>query len=1022
MKKILVLISFLGALALAYADLKEQPIFDFSGGLYTNDEPERIDNKYTPDCLNVLFDRVSGVVKRNGYTSFLTSALPEGQPIRSMYEYRMLNNTRYIIFNSSWSVYAGNSSNQITTILNGQNPFYTDNYSTGLGMLLRDNGVTSGHWDGATYTPYDTTNSTGMVYGRYNCFFQDYWFKAGVTGYLSSLYWSLVNTPGDFSSFGSGALFVGNNDGDIITGLYPSVWGLMIFKRYSTWLLVGSGPQNWTVTPLSTNTGALFQSTIANYQNYPMFMSWRGIELYNGVNFNLVSLPIDNIMRNLSQSVVYQNSIVQDNHSDWENGSGVNIDITTNPDTVAMSQSLLNNCTFNNVINTSVEWNAGNLGANCSVIGDSVVLTMENLSQLTINTTAQFSAGTFSNTQVNSESVQLSTEISSSVISLSTAEYSSTGGIYLGNDIVSSVKFWYYDIGSSTSSESVYSISGGSGIYWSPVLPNYYTNYGQWVSESSGAYRYWIFTTANSGSQPSPTFNFVYTIPTVYSYFNRYTTTGTYISDINLGITPDSTPITFSASYTTPSTSTGAASSMTFQYRTYPGFGFWGSWTPISNGGTFTPQRFIELQSNFFTPLVTDSTTVSVTPTLTSMSITPANYSGRYISPVLDFGQSPYQWGNFNSDYSLYYSSTGTGSGDNVLFETRSSANSNMSGSSAWQPAYIGQPISSPVNEYLQILSSMTPSTDYMQVPIIYDIKTNAGYGASFTTQVLNAGSSWGQWGSFSAGDNLPGDSIINYYINTSNDPNVLIYLLFQRSIGIQTPADPISDGSGIASNVGPYALLTSSFVAFGLTTSPSIDSLTLGYYSSAGNPPFATVYRDGYWLAVSTDSSTGINNVVISYDRFGRFSIFNDIYMGSACLFYNNLYTGSSDNSGMIYHQDIPNMYTDRGLGYRSYVTTKNFDCGMPGNEKNFHYAYCFAKNSGAWNMYAQYRLNGEVGNYTPMDFIDLSLAQSIVQKINFPINTSGWYVQFKLGNDAADQDFSLRGFDLIYDPYPLQ
>jgi len=790
MKKLL-LASLLFLSSFTYAEMKDFPVFDMSGGLYTNDQPERIEDKYSPDLLNVWLDRDTGVVKRQGYVPYLASAITSLKPIRRLYEMRFNNGNRYMIINSSASVYYSQGVGDYTSILAGQSLTATDNYTSGLNVLLRDNGTTAGKWDGTTYTAYTVANSTDMVYGKYHIYFKDHWFKAGVSGYLSSLYWSVVNDPGDFGSYGSGAKFVGANDGDVITGLFPWQNMLIITKKYSVYALMGSDPQTWLVVPLNIGVGCLYGSTIANYKGYPMWLSARGIESFDGVNVNLMSLPMDNFMKALPQLQVNSQSIVQDTASDWGAGTGVNIDTTTTAGSVGIKNNILDG--FPNIL-----------------------------------------------------------------------------GSYSGG-------------GSNNFNYPIQVFSGAS----------YADNYKFKFRQS--------FTVPYNG--------IIYkTISVSDSRNSSYTHHG-YSKNIYI------------------KTSTGGIIASALNQSD-------GSWVTTFNGLKLSNNAtyYFEIHNVYADPFA-DITFCEMLSTSTLTT---------------------------NSTNFMQYYNAGT-----------------------WHD-----------------------TSYHMGIGIAMVYNT-----ASFTTQALNAGSSFGSWGSISIDDTKPTGSSISYYVQTSTASN-------NRA---SRPYYPVSNGSTIPSTVGGYAWITSSFTRTDATADPLLNKLTLNYYTNTGIEPHAIIYKEGYWLFCSTNTTTTQNNVVLHYDKYGRFTLHNNMTMDSACLFKDNLYTGSSGNTGQIYKQEA-GVYTDNGTAFPSYYCTKVFDCALPGNQKAFRYFYFHTKNSGNWNMYSKFRLDGSSGDFTDLDNISLTGNSIVVKKVNFPNETNAFYMQLKFGNDTASQYFSTRGLDLIYDPYPFQ
>ena len=278
---------------------------------------------------------------------------------------------------------------------------------------------------------------------------------------------------------------------------------------------------------------------------------------------------------------------------------------------------------------------------------------------------------------------------------------------------------------------------------------------------------------------------------------------------------------------------------------------------------------------------------------------------------------------------------------------------------------------------------------------------------ATYTTAISTA-TNFTSWGTVTINDSKPTGSSISYYVQTStaNDNRVT------------RPYYPISNGGVVPTTVGGYIWITSSFTRTSATAEPLINSYRINYYSSGANPPCAKVFDNRYWLFVSTDASNPINNVVLCYQKTGEWTVFNNIYAGATTIFRNNFYTGSSQNTGKIYRQDVPDIYNDDGGAYNSYWCSKVFDFGVFANFKTFDSFWVSAKNSGNYNLNVSYRLDGTDMAWTDKSILLTNGYGYIVSKTPFALlePREGRFLQYKVWNNNANEPFYFKKIQSVF------
>ena len=283
---------------------------------------------------------------------------------------------------------------------------------------------------------------------------------------------------------------------------------------------------------------------------------------------------------------------------------------------------------------------------------------------------------------------------------------------------------------------------------------------------------------------------------------------------------------------------------------------------------------------------------------------------------------------------------------------------------------------------------------------------------ASFTSQSLNAGTGWGTWGTFTAGETKPSGSDIDYYVKVST-----------YSAGLASASlISVNNNVTIPSSVGPYIQVVSSFTRTDVTVTPKLNDFTINYYANDINVPIGKVYDGRYHLFVSTDNSTKINNIDLVYQKTGEWTVFNGMNVGAACIYRDNLLTGSSDNKGLVYTQFIPDQYNDNGNAYDSYWCSKVFDLDSFANHKIFNSLWLAAKNSGDWNLNVDYRLDGTDSAWTSKS-LDLNCSYGyVVGRIPFTMDQprKGRYFQFRVGNSNANEHFLFKKLSVVFEVEP--
>lgn len=113
--------------------------------------------------------------------------------------------------------------------------------------------------------------------------------------------WSTLDTSvaglehfNDFDTANNaGSIIVPSGDGDQITGIYSLNNSLYIFQRRAIWRLYGNSPGNFELRNVTNEVGMLDRRTLVEYDDYLVFLSDKGVYLFDGSN-----------LRNLTEGVI----------------------------------------------------------------------------------------------------------------------------------------------------------------------------------------------------------------------------------------------------------------------------------------------------------------------------------------------------------------------------------------------------------------------------------------------------------------------------------------------------------------------------------------------------------------------------------------------------------------------------------------------------------------------------------------------------------------------------------------------
>lgn len=122
----------------------------------------------------------------------------------------------------------------------------------------------------------------------------------------NTLRFSVLDTSVDEEHFNdwdtsnnSGTIIIPSGQGDTGTGLYSLNGYLYIFQRNAIWEIFGTSPSNFELRNISNEIGMIDKRTLVEYDRYLLFLSDKGVYLFDGANLKNLS---EGVVNNLIES------------------------------------------------------------------------------------------------------------------------------------------------------------------------------------------------------------------------------------------------------------------------------------------------------------------------------------------------------------------------------------------------------------------------------------------------------------------------------------------------------------------------------------------------------------------------------------------------------------------------------------------------------------------------------------------------------------------------------------------------
>lgn len=319
-------------------------------GFVSNYDGVNLKSDFATDAQNIFFDKDLGPSKRFGFTRDNTVSLGS-QTVSVLGQFVKSDGNEYLVAISSNILAYSIGLSSFTTIIATVNPRVPMDCLSALDKFICSSSTQAFFWTGEAKTVDVTTAPTAFPLGDFLAKHVNRVWVAGVKGNRSILYgskfldattWTLGGNASDPVQF-----IIGINDGDVITAIYSFGDALIVFKRRSTWAILGKNQNNFEIKNLSNLIGCIQHKSVREKQGKLYWLSHRGIEkLEGGVisPFGSFSDPIKDWVDLIvsGYDVTSQRSVTDTTQNDFEIGVSTYISTTQSVGAIEISSPAVN--------------------------------------------------------------------------------------------------------------------------------------------------------------------------------------------------------------------------------------------------------------------------------------------------------------------------------------------------------------------------------------------------------------------------------------------------------------------------------------------------------------------------------------------------------------------------------------------------------------------------------------------------------------------------------------------------------
>lgn len=285
----------------------ETPYYDFSGGQSSNSFGLDITANEASLLRNIIISADGGFEKRRGNTVFNSSAMSSGAAVTGLLYYRQKDGTQYLMATSGTKIFKADdldgTMDDITgavTITSSANNIWTESQMNDIAIFVGGAPDAPIKWSGSGNA---AALGGSPVSGSFGFTHNNRFFIGSPAASPSTIYWSILGNPEDWSASGSGNQDIEKNDGDTLVGAAPLNTNMvLLFKQNSIHqFLTNSAP--FPYFPFAKGVGAVGKKAIVVVDGIAYFITPQArMKSTDGSTITDYSTGIDDVWDGLNQS------------------------------------------------------------------------------------------------------------------------------------------------------------------------------------------------------------------------------------------------------------------------------------------------------------------------------------------------------------------------------------------------------------------------------------------------------------------------------------------------------------------------------------------------------------------------------------------------------------------------------------------------------------------------------------------------------------------------------------------------
>ncbi len=280
--------------------------------------------------------KAQNVITDNGYLekrpgNVLLTTIDAGSPKKYVDDWVAPNGSRYLLAHSSNSIYQTDFSTSAVVLGTVTAGYSINSLSQFSRRYFADGNVPPWYWDGSSTSTLVSDNGTAAPICTFMAAKDSRVFCANIPNEgrsrvrISSTggagYW-VVPPDVAFVDNAPNVFDFTPDDGDSIQCMATTPWGVFVGKRYSSWMIKGTGNLSYELRILDPKIGCIDNRSVQMVNGVLQWLSLNGVYGFTGGGpVGLLSRDLDPLLRNLSASTARAQEWRVDTQLEWRDGN-----------------------------------------------------------------------------------------------------------------------------------------------------------------------------------------------------------------------------------------------------------------------------------------------------------------------------------------------------------------------------------------------------------------------------------------------------------------------------------------------------------------------------------------------------------------------------------------------------------------------------------------------------------------------------------------------------------------------------